>query len=319
MQDPTRTTTRNPGHPTPADAGPDTGAGSSPTTRAIVLGGGGTAGIAWESGLLSALLAAGVDLGSADLVVGTSAGSSVAVRLRAGSLGTDSLRAEFSRGGEDDAARPASASAAPPFDPEAFLQLMAEAAQGAQDERDGRARIGARAASSSAAMSEEDWLARIGHALPQDWPEGRLAVTAVDIADGGFTVFDADGGVPLVRAVAASCTVPLVFPLVHIGDRAYMDGGMRSATNADLAAGHDRVLVLSCNPEPPTSPFGPTLEQSLRLIEETGSALHVTADAASHAAFGTNPLDPASRIPSFEAGLAQGRLLADRVRQFWDA
>ena len=319
MQDPTNNPTQNPGRPAPADAGTGTGRGAAPTTRAIVLGGGGTAGIAWESGLLSALLDAGADLGAADLVVGTSAGSSVAVRLRAGSLGTDSLRAELSRGGDDAAARPASASAAPPFDPETFMQMMGEAARGAQDEQDGRARIGARAASSTAAMSEEDWLARIGHALPQDWPEGRLAITAVDTADGEFTVFDADSGVALVQAVAASCTVPLVFPLVHIDGRAYMDGGMRSATNADLATGYDKVLVLSCNPEPPTSPFGPTLEQSLRLIEETGSALHVTADEASHAAFGTNPLDPASRIPSFEAGLAQGRLLADRVRQFWDA
>ena len=317
MQDPTNTPTHDPAQP--ADAGAGTGTDSSRTSRAIVLGGGGTAGIAWESGLLSALLEIGVDLGAADLVVGTSAGSSVAVRLRAGTLGTDTLRAEFSRGGNDDAARPASASAAPPFDPEAFVQMMAEAAQGAQDEQDGRARIGARAASSTPAMSEDDWLARTGHALPQDWPEGRLAITAVDTANGEFTVFDADSGVALVRAVAASCTVPLVFPLVHVDGRAYMDGGMRSATNADLAAGHDKVLVLSCNPEPPTSPFGPTLEQSLRLVEETGSALHVTADAASHAAFGTNPLDPASRIPSFEAGLAQGRLLADRVRQFWDA
>ena len=318
MQDPTNNPTQNPGRPAPADAGTGTGRGAAPTTRAIVLGGGGTAGIAWESGLLSALLDAGADLGAADLVVGTSAGSSVAVRLRAGTLGTDSLRAELSRDGGDDA-QPASGSAAPPFNPETFMQMMGEAAQGAQDEQDGRARIGARAASSTAAMSEEDWLARIGHALPQDWPEGRLAITAVDTADGEFTVFDADSGVALVQAVAASCTVPLVFPLVHIDGRAYMDGGMRSATNADLAAGYDKVLVLSCNPEPPTSPFGPTLEQSLRQIEETGSALHVTADGASHAAFGTNPLDPASRIPSFEAGLAQGRLLADRVRQFWDA
>ncbi|RKQ36983.1 patatin-like phospholipase family protein [Kocuria tytonis] len=290
---------------------------TTPTTRAIVLGGGGTAGIAWESGLLAGLLESGADLGAADLVVGTSAGSSVAVRLRAGAISTESLQAELAQ--DDDAERPASASAAPPFDPEQFMQMMGAAAQGATDPQNGRARIGAQAAASTPAMSEEAWLARIGHPLPQEWPEGKLALTAVDTADGEFTVFDAESGVPLVKAVAASCTVPMVFPLVHIDGHAYMDGGMRSATNADLAAGYDKVLVVSCNPEPPTSPFGPTLDQSLRMIEETGSALHVTADEASHAAFGTNPLDPASRIPSFEAGLAQGRQLADRVRQFWNA
>lgn len=168
-------------------------------------------------------------------------------------------------------------------------------------------------------MAEEAWLARIGGMLLEQWPAGRLPLTAVDAGSGEFVVLHADSGVPLERAVAASCAVPLVFPLVHVGDRALMDGGMRSATNADLAAGFGRVLVVSCNPEPPTSPFGPTLDESLRLIEETGTALHVTADEASHRAFGTNPLDPTRRIPSFEAGLAQAHQLADRVTEFWNA
>ncbi|MDO4918379.1 patatin-like phospholipase family protein [Kocuria sp.] len=286
------------------------------STRAIVLGGGGSAGIAWESGLLSALLEAGVDLGAAELVVGTSAGSVVAVNLRAGRMDETTLRGQLAQ----EAPSPGrAASAMPEFSAERFMELMAEAAREATSPEAGRAAIGKRALVAAVAPSEEEWMAQIAAQLPQQWPEGRVAVTAVDTATGGLAVFDARSGVPLERAVAASCTVPAVFPPVHVDGRAYMDGGMRSATNADLAAGHDRVLVVSCNPEPPTSPFGPTLEQSLRLIEESGSALHVTADAASRAAFGANPLDPARRLPSFEAGLAQGRLLADRTRQFWDA
>lgn len=292
---------------------------STSTARAIVLGGGGTAGIAWESGLLAGLLEHGVDLAAADLVVGTSAGSAVAVQLRAGSLSTHLPRTEPSPGREQAQQPAPSASAAPPFDTEAFVQLMGAAAQNATGPQDARARLGARAAAAPAVMTEEAWLARIGHTLPRDWPAGELALTAVDTADGAFTVFDARSGVPLEKAVAASCTVPTVFPLVHIDGHVYMDGGMRSATNADLAAGHDKVLVVSCNPEPPTSPFGPTLDESLRLIEESGSAFHVTADEASHEAFGTNPLDPARRIPSFEAGLAQAEQLADRVKEFWSA
>ena len=286
-------------------------------SRAIVLGGGGSAGIAWESGLLAGLLEAGADLGAADLVVGTSAGSAVAVQLRAGGLQLDALRAEMGPGASSGRSTPDDA--APAFDAEQFIQLMGEAAQRATTPEAGRATIGARAASATPAMTEEAWLARIGGMLPEQWPAGRLALTAVDAGSGEFVVFHADSGVPLEQAVAASCAVPTVFPLVHAGDRALMDGGMRSATNADLAAGFDRVLVVSCNPEPPTSPFGPTLDESLRLIEETGAALHVTADEASHRAFGMNPLDPARRIPSFEAGLAQARQLADRVTEFWNA
>ena len=51
-------------------------------TRALVLGGGGVAGIAWELGLLSGWAGEGVDVREADLVVGTSAGSVVGAQLR---------------------------------------------------------------------------------------------------------------------------------------------------------------------------------------------------------------------------------------------
>ena len=291
---------------------------STSTTRAVVLGGGGTAGIAWESGLLAGLLDSGVDLGAADLVVGTSAGSVVAVQLRANALTTHFPRTESPQASAD-AQGPVSSPAAPPFDAEKFVQLMGTAAESATGPQDARARLGARATASTAVMTEEAWLARIGHTLPRDWPTGELALTAVDSADGAFTVFNARSSVLLEKAVAASCTVPTVFPLVHIDGHAYMDGGMRSATNADLAAGHDKVLVISCNPEPRTSPFGPTLDELLLLIEETGDAFHITADGASRAAFGRNPLDPARRIPSFEAGLAQAEQLADSVKEFWSA
>jgi len=70
-------------------------------------------------------------------------------------------------------------------------------------------------------------------------------VTAVDAATGEFRTFDRDSGVPLVQAVAASCAVPGVYPPVTIGGRRYVDGGMRSAANVDLAAGVERVVVLA--------------------------------------------------------------------------
>ena len=69
--------------------------------------------------------------------------------------------------------------------------------------------------------------------LPGDaWPPG-LAVATVAIDDGEFVIWSERSGVPLSRAVAASCAGPGVFPPVEIDGRRYIDGGMRSPTNAD--------------------------------------------------------------------------------------
>nr|WP_286343388.1 patatin-like phospholipase family protein [Frondihabitans sucicola] len=123
--------------------------------------------------------------------------------------------------------------------------------------------------------------------------------------------------------MAASCSVPLVFPPVTIDGRAYVDGGMRSATNADVAAGYDRVLVLACGPEDPASPMGPQLDAAVASLRAgaDGSApsevLVLTADEVSLAAFGPNSLADSSRVPSAEAGRAQAAGAADAVAAFW--
>lgn len=310
---------------------------ASTPTRALVLGGGGVAGIAWESGLLTGLIEAGVDLGAADLVVGTSAGSSVAVLLRTGMLdpgrahpdgaaaspaaspaspveeAADDTSGPSSQGGTDEHGREALG-----FDGLAFYQALRAASRGGGTEQEVRARIGEWARSIPVSMPLEAWIARIGARLPESWPEGRLAVTAVDTVDGAFRTFSAEDGVDLTHAVAASCTVPSVFPLVPVDGHPYMDGGMRSSTNADVAAGHDRVLVVSCAPEGPFKPYGPVLDVAAAQLREEGSqVLVVQADAASTRAFGGNVLDPATSEPSFRAGLAQAKAVAAEVAAFW--
>lgn len=196
-------------------------------SRALVLGGGGVAGIAWESGLLAGLLQAGIDLDAADLVVGTSAGSSVAVSLRDGRLTPERLAERFAATSPAAAARPAhlaeggaaTADGAPgratpaqevlEFDGIAFFEAMREAARGGGSEQEVRARIGEWARRTPVSTPLEAWLTRIGARLPKEWPQGRLAVTAVDAEDGALRTFGAEDGVDLVHAVAASCTVPV--------------------------------------------------------------------------------------------------------------
>ncbi|GAB48173.1 patatin-like phospholipase family protein [Mobilicoccus pelagius] len=292
-------------------------------TRALVLGGGGVAGIAWESGLLIGLMEAGVDLEAADLVVGTSAGSSVGVMLRHGLLTTEHLQEVLAASEaveertNDDAGLPQT-EGSQSYSSTAFADAKLDATRGVTEEQDVRAKLGEWGRARPVDLPEETWVAQIAARLPRDWPEGRLAITAVNAADGSFHTFGAQDGVELARAVAASCTLPTVFPLVTIDGDPYMDGGMRSATNADAAAGHDRVLVVACSDEGAASPFGPVLAQAAeRMRNESSDVFTIEADAASRTAFGPNVLDPASIEPSFLAGLAQAQAVAADVVAFW--
>ena len=286
-------------------------------TRAVVLGGGGVAGIAWEMGVLAALLEHGIELNDADLVVGTSAGSVVGAALRFGVV-RQVLAAQLR---EDDSAETAMEQGElAHFSTDGFLNMMADAGRGPGGEQEARARLGALARAAGKGLSEDAWVRTIRSLLPQPtWPPKLLKVTAVNADDGAFTVFDASSGVELALAVAASCTVPGAWPPVSINGHPYMDGGMRSAVNADVATGCDKVLVLSCGPEAPESPFGPTLPQSMEHLSGRAGTFLIEANEASLAAFGTNMLLESTRRPSAAAGLEQGKAVADAVKHFWGA
>jgi NTE family protein len=279
------------------------------TTRALVLGGGGIAGIAWEIGLLSGLAEEGVDVRDADLVVGTSAGSIVGTLLRTG----PDLAELYAR----------QLGPVPPtekridFDGVAMMASIGTALAGVRDAQEARARVGGLALAAATVPEEERRAtirARIGEPA---WPDRRLVVTAVDAHDGSFSAFDADSGVALLDAVAASCAVPLAYPPITIGERRYIDGGMRSVTNADLAAGCEKVLIVTPFPGAPGSPLGPSLDDEVDVLSKAAEVHVVLADTVALRAFGTNPLDPATREPSAFAGRAQVPAVVEHVRVFW--
>jgi NTE family protein len=160
---------------------------------------------------------------------------------------------------------------------------------------------------------EATYLARFGRRLTaQTWPASpRLVITAVDAASGEAVAWDAAAGVPLVRAVAASCAVPCVFPPVAIGGRRYMDGGVRSLINADLAAGSAPVVVIA-----PLAAFATSWARERAALGKARSLL-IEPAAAALEAIGPNVLDPSRRRAAWDAGLAQGPALADEVRAVW--
>lgn len=276
-------------------------------SRALVLGGGGVTGVAWELGMLAGLAERGVALDAADLVVGTSAGSVVGAQVCSGVRVEDLYAAQLRPAGSEVAARlgwPA-------------LARLVWAGGLTRDAVAARARIGAMAVAART-PSEESRRAVIESRLPaHGWPARRLLVTAVDVTTGEFVVFDADAGVSLVDAVGASCAVPGVWPPVTVGGRRFMDGGMRSAVNADLAAGAERVVVLA----PMAAAFGPMprLSAQVAALRSGGSRVAVVMpDAAARAAIGRNVLDPARRAGAARAGRVQAASVLDEVAAVWE-
>lgn len=269
---------------------------------ALVLGGGGVTGVAWETGIIAGLLAAGVDLTRAELVVGTSAGAVVAAQITSGTPVEDLYERQL---------RPATGEIAARFGVATMLRY-ASAGLRPGDDRQALRRLGraARTADTPAEQTRRDVIA--GRLPSHDWPAApRLLITAIDTETGEEVAFDRDSGVDLVSAVAASCAVPIVWPTVTIDGRRFMDGGVRSAANAHLARGHDRVVVLA--------PTTTSLRRSGRVATELAAlgpavrSVVVTPDAEARTAIGRNVLDPAKRAAAAETGRRQSAAVLKAV------
>lgn len=269
--------------------------------HALVLGGGGVAGIAWVTGLLAGLAEAGQDVTGADVVIGTSAGANVAAQLGSGL----SLEELFARQ-VDPALQSQELMAV--IDWEKFGADVQSFMEGATTPT-GQLRGFGRFALDADTVPEARRIAVIESRLPsRKWPARPTKLTAIDCASGELTVFDAASGVSLVDAVAASSAVPGIWPPVTIGGRRYMDGGVRSADNADLAAGAARITVISPLGLDSPLPTPMPLREVLAGLKDGGASVTVISpDEASAAAIGANALDPATRVPAATAGRAQGR------------
>jgi NTE family protein len=142
-----------------------------------------------------------------------------------------------------------------------------------------------------------------------------LRIVAVDAYSGEERIFDEGGDVSLVDAVTASCAVPGIWPPITIDGRRYMDGGIRSVLNADLAVGHDVVLILA--PIDDLLPMSDDVSAGMQKLEAESQVRTVRPDEASTAAFGSDLLSPATQEPSARAGRIQGQAVAASVRSFW--
>ncbi|MDQ4111854.1 MAG: patatin-like phospholipase family protein [Actinomycetota bacterium] len=288
-------------------------------SRALVLGGGGSAGNAWLIGVIAGLSEGGLDVTEADLVIGTSAGATAAAQI-AGASPTDLFAAILDAPIPQriDPVRPDGGAASWMNQLERTNAIIAASA----DLADMRRRSGAAALELAAAGGEaarDRWRETVAARLPsRQWPEHMVHLTAVDADTGDPVVFDRDSGVDLVDAVAASCAGG---PAYRIGERRYIDGGYRrSSENADLAGGCEQVLVLSPLGGRTRHPaeWRSDLATQIEELEAGGcSVAKILPDEDSLAAFGDNMMSPATRAPAARAGYPQGQQVARRLAGFW--
>jgi NTE family protein len=314
------------------DESPSTGGASRPQVAhnvALVLGGGGAAGQAWQIGVIAGLADAGLDLTeAADLVVGTSSGSTTAAWVRSGIPAAElfaSVLSEPVRPVRQSGERAPSLPMATVFE---RMRAIGAAATSAADLRRAMGAFGLESDSILGPAAAEQRRAMVAARLPRhEWPDRPMVVVAVDAHTGELAAFDRDSGVDLVDAVTAATALPGGVPTHSINGTRYINGGVRSADNADLASGYANVVVLSPfggrsgslregqfeglrrDPE-----WGTDLASQVAALREQGSHVEViTPDADSLAAMGTNQMDLATRVPAARAGFAQGKEEGTRV------
>lgn len=269
----------------------------------LVCGGGGVWGVGWMTGIAIGLAERGLDLRAAASFIGTSAGSFIGTQLASG-LDPQHLYVRQT----DPSRQPYELSPNLAGMTGMMMELMQRSFATPRERLQAVCDIAARTHTVSPAERRASIAARLG-LQNEVWPAKRLSITAVDVDSLALEVFDAQSGVSVVDAVAASCAVPGVWPPTPINGRRYIDGGVwGTAENARLALGSSHVLILSPLGGIGASPMG----GAERLVDEVGQlqasgaqVIVIAADEAARATMAHGLLDPKSRKPAAEAGRRQ--------------
>ena len=291
--------------------------------RALVLGGGGSAGNAWLIGVIAGLFDAGLDVTEADLIIGTSAGSTAAAQIT-GATPTELLAAILAAAPQQRTGPVGSDGGRVPIGPVAdHMERTSGIIAAAEDAADMRRRMGAAALEMDAASDgsgQTQWRATVAARLPsQHWPQRTVLITAVDAHTGEPVVFDRHSGVDLVDAVAASCASGA--PLQHRRQPIHRRRLPTSNENADLAAGYGRVLVLSPLGGRTRAPleWGMHLAAQVDELRAGGSRVETIFPDSNSRSTRSAPMlmDLSTRPPAARAGYDQGRALAEQLTEFW--
>jgi NTE family protein len=297
-----------------------TGQAANPTKRALVLAGGGAAGNAWELGLIAGLSDAGIDVTEADLIIGTSAGATVAAQITSGMRPAELYAAILAEVPQPPAGVGSDTGRARNFSGPHYMEWSDGIISSAENASDMRRRMGAGTLDmdTSDGSGQKRWRDIVTARLPsRQWPHQPVLITAVNARTGEPVVFDRHSGIDLVDAVAASTSAMTPY---RIGEDRYINGGYRRSENADLAAGYGRVLVLSPFGGRSRMPleWGMDLATQVDELRAGGSRVEtVFPDAGAGDVFDANALDPSTRPQAARGGYNQGRALAERLAEIW--
>jgi NTE family protein len=281
----------------------------------VVLAGGGYVASAWELGLITGMADAGLDVRNADLFVGTSSGSRVALHLASGDAHEDAFHPRVQP-------LPAASGRPPVVDWAALREGIARAKQAGGSKTEILRRVGSLALAAASGTSGPNRRETVAAQLPvTEWPGKRVLIATVNANTGERRAFHRDSGIHLADAVIASTASFGAPPVLFQGEH-YIDGGFYCTDNADLATGFDRVIILALKrpPEIPSMSVA-SLDETVKTLQDNGSQVEViqpdeTTLAALAAAGGL--LNPAISAPAARAGRLQGgRIVSERLWSFW--
>lgn len=266
--------------------------------KALVLGGGGITGIAWESGILAGLIDSGILVNHADKILGGSAGSYVGSILANGqNMKTYYEKLANNRDNADNVQ----------LDPSLF-ELWREAfVEGKKDEQVIGKYLGDIINKSPSTVSlkerERSVRKRIGNV---DWTP-QLEITAINAKTGTLESFNETSGISLMEAVMASGAVPGIWPHVDMLGASWIDGGMISSTNARLMANYKDIIILA--PLDQKQGLVPSVYEDVETLKTNSNVTLITPDQDSRNIIGTNIYSSQHIKEIGDAGYQQGKII----------
>jgi NTE family protein len=269
----------------------------------LLLGGGGSVGIAWENGVLAGLVdAIGFEPTQSRIIVGTSAGASVGADMALGKDPHDALAM--------DAADENPRRTLPPPDLEkgSFAEIIGLMLSPEAGTPETVARIAKIARDADTALPEEQFVALFERTVgTHEWPDVDFRPTATACSTGKPKFWTADDSISLARAVASSCAIPGYFPVVSHAGEHYMDAARGPRYHTGIAKDAELDSALFIGPRIAVPRVSEMLLDDMKALEATGVRVHTILGSERLDALGANLMDYSKRPAGFECGLADGR------------